>query len=217
MSIGMILLTAAAILVFFGVAQRVLDKLHLTDRMALLLIALMFFGTLLPGFQFGKVTISLGGAVIPLGICIYLFVKADTAKERIRAVVGSIITAALIYALSMFMPDEPEAIVIDPLFLYGLVGGLCAYMLGRSRRCAFICGVVGVMLADAAVAIVNWNRGIEQQLSLGGAGVFDAIVISGLIGVFLAELMGELFERIARGNAPARETSIENPVRHKEK
>ena len=43
MSIGMILLTAAAILVFFGVAQRVLDKLHLTDRMALLLIALMFW------------------------------------------------------------------------------------------------------------------------------------------------------------------------------
>ena len=44
MSIGMVLLTVVAVLVFFGVAQRVLDKLYLSDRAALILIALMFFG-----------------------------------------------------------------------------------------------------------------------------------------------------------------------------
>ena len=217
MSIGMILLTAAAILVFFGVAQRVLDKLHLTDRMALLLIALMFLGTLLPNLTFGRVSISLGGAVIPLGICAYLFVKADTGKEKLRAAIGSVITAVLIYVLSMMVPDEPESITIDPMFLYGIVGGLSAYMLGRSRRCAFICGVVGVTLADTAVAMVNWRQGVNQPLVLGGAGIFDAIVISGLLGVLLAELMGELFERIARGNQPARESAVHNPVRQKEK
>lgn len=41
MSIGMVLLTVVAVLVFFGVAQRVLDKLYLSDRAALILIALM--------------------------------------------------------------------------------------------------------------------------------------------------------------------------------
>ena len=64
MSIGMILLTATAILVFFGVTQRVLDKLHLTDRAALVLIALMFFGTLIPNIMIGNVSISIGGTVI---------------------------------------------------------------------------------------------------------------------------------------------------------
>ena len=217
MSIGMVLLTVTAILVFFGVAQRVLDKLYLSDRAALVLIALMFFGTLLPSLRFGNVQISLGGAVIPLGVCIYLLIRAGTAKERIRAVVGALITGGIIYALSALMPDEPEAIIVDPIYLYGLTGGLVAYILGRSRRGAFICGVLGVMLADTAVAVVNWTKGIDQTLLLGGAGVFDAIVISGILGVLLCELIGEMLERIMRGRERPAVSPIHNPVRHKEK
>ena len=217
MSIGMILLTATAILVFFGVTQRVLDKLRLTDRAALVLIALMFFGTLIPNVVIGSVAISIGGAVIPAGICIYLLIRAGTSKERVRAILGSVVSAGVIYALSALMPDEPEAIVIDPLYLYGLVGGLVAYLLGRSRRGAFICGVFGVLLADIAVSVVNRLNGIDQQLVLGGAGVFDAVVISGLLGVILSELIGELIERFVRGNEQPVESPIQNPVRRKER
>ena len=46
MSTGMLVLTVVAVLVFFGVAQRVLDRMRLTDRQALLLVAAMFVGTL---------------------------------------------------------------------------------------------------------------------------------------------------------------------------
>lgn len=217
MSVGMILLTVVAILVFFGVAQRVLDKLRLTDRAALVLIALMFFGTLIPNISVGRVSFSIGGAVIPAGICIYLLIRADSAKERIRAILGSLITAGIIYAISHFMPAEPERILIDPMYLNGLAGGMIAYLLGRSRRGAFICGVLGVLWADTAVALVNWNRGVQQPLVLGGAGVFDAAVISGLLGVILAELVGEIMERLSRGNAQPIHSDITNPVRHKEK
>lgn len=217
MSIGMILLTVTAVLVFFGVAQRVLDKLHLTDRAALVLIALMFFGTLIPNLTIGNVSLSIGGALIPFGVCVYLLVKAGTGKERVRALIGSLVSAGIIYALSVYMPNEPEAIVIDPMFLYGIVGGVVAYILGRSRRGAFICGVLGVMLADIAVAVVNWSRGIDQTLVLGGAGVFDAMIISGILGVVLAELVGEIIERFARGNERPVHSPIHNPVRSKEK
>lgn len=217
MSIGMILLTAAAILVFFGAAQRVLDKLRLTDRAALILIALMFFGTLIPNIVIGSVSISIGGAVIPAGICIYLLIRAGSAKERIRAILGSFVTAGILYAFSALMPNEPETIVIDPMYLYGLVGGVVAYLLGRSRRGAFICGVFGVLLADAAVAVVNRFNGIDQQLILGGAGIFDAVVISGLLGVLLSELIGELIERFVRGNERPAESPIQNPIRRKER
>lgn len=217
MSVGMVLLTVVAILVFFGVAQRVLDKLRLTDRAALVLIALMFFGTLIPNITLGRMVFSIGGAVIPAGICVYLLIRADSAKERIRAILGSLITAGIIYALSHFMPEEPERIIVDPMYLNGMIGGLVAYLLGRSRRGAFICGVLGVLWADVAVAIVNWNRGLDQPLVLGGAGVFDAAVISGLIGVVLAEFVGEILERIARGNERPIESPIQNPIRHKEK
>lgn len=217
MSVGMILLTVTAVLVFFGAAQRVLDKLYLTDRTALVLIALMFFGTLLPNLTIGSVSISIGGAVIPTGICFYVLARADTTQERVRAMLGSLITGAAIYLLSAFMPDEPEAILIDPLYVYGLVGGLVGYVLGRSRRGAFICGILGVLWADIAVAVVNRFRGVDQQLVLGGAGVFDASVIAGLLAVLLAEFVGELLERITRGTEDPVRTRVKNPVRRKEK
>lgn len=96
------------------------------------------------------------------------------------------------------MPDEPEAMLIDINLLYGLAGGVVAYLLGRSRRGAFICGVAGVIIADIITACINWSKGITQQLVLGGAGMADTAVISGVIAVLLAELVGELRERMAR-------------------
>lgn len=198
MSIGMVVLTVVAVLIFFGVLQRVLDRMHLTDRMALLLVAAMFVGTLLPNVELGMVSVNIGGAVIPLGVCVYLFVKADESKERLRAVIGAVVTGGAVYALSALLPDEPKAMFMDPNLLYGLVGGAVAWLLGRSRRGAFICGVVGVILADVATAVVNWSQGIHQQLVLGGAGIADTVVISGVLAVLLAELVGEVVERMTR-------------------
>ena len=86
----------------------------------------------------------------------------------------------------------------------------------RSRRGAFICGVLGVLIADAAVAVVNRMNGIQQRLVLGGGGIFDTVVISGLLGVLLAELMGELIERFVRGNEQPDESPIQSPFRRKE-
>ena len=89
-----------------------------------------------------------------------------------------------------------------PTLKRGLAAGLIAYIFGRSRRCAFIAGVMGMMLSDVANAAYIWSRGIPQEFVLGGAGAADAIVISGLLAVLLAELLGEVIERMKRGTRP---------------
>lgn len=199
MSVGMIVLTALAVLIFFGVLQRVLDRMYLTDRQALAVAAAMFVGTLIPNISFGPVAFNIGGALIPLVICVFLFMKADTDLERWRTVLGSLLTAAAVFALSLMLPSEAEQLQADPMWLYAICAGILAWLLGRSRRGAFICGVLGIMLADTATAIVNWSKGINQQLVLGGAGVADAVVVSGVLAVLLCELVGEIVERVARG------------------
>ena len=68
-----------------------------------------------------------------------------------------------------------------------------------------MCGVLGVLLADIATAVVNWSRGIDQQLVLGGAGIADAVVIAGVLAVLLAELVGEIVARITRRRTAAKE------------
>lgn len=212
MSIGLILLAVVSVLVLFGVAQRVLDKMQLSDRAALLIAAAIFFGGLVPDIRIGRVSVNLGGAVVPLGVCIYLLIKTDTAKEFWRAVIGSLLTAVIVFFLGRALPNEPEQMAIDPNYVYGLAGGAVAYILGRSRRAAFICGVLGVVLADVAVAVLNWSQGIRQTLVLGGAGMMDVVVISGLLAVLLSELVGELIERVARPEQRENRDAVDTPV-----
>ena len=217
MSIGLVLLSVVSILVLFGVCQRVLDRMLLTDRAALLIAAAIFFGGLIPNIPIGRAEINVGGALVPFLVCVYLLVKTDTGKEFWRAVIGSFLTAGVVFALGRILPDEPEKMIMDPNYIYGLAGGITAYLLGRSRRAAFICGIMGVLLADIAVGVINWNQGIDQKLVLGGAGALDVVVISGLLAVLLAEFVGELIERIVRADGRENRDHVPAPVRRRER
>lgn len=207
MTISMILLMIVAILILLGVGQRVLDRLHLNDKLALMFIALIIILGFVPDIRVTETfAFNLGGAVVPLALCIYLFIKADTAWERWRSILASLLTGAAIFAIGWFSPDEPETITVDPIILYGLAAGAIAYIFGRSRRCAFIAGVIGMMLANTANAVYVWMRGVPQEFVLGGAGAMDGIVVAGLVGVLLAEILGEIIERMKRGTRrPTRE------------
>ena len=187
--------------------------MHLTDKAALIIAALIFLGGLIPDIRIGRVAVNLGGAVVPFGVCVWLLIKTDTRQEFGRAVWGSVLTAVAVYALGKLLPAEPEEMTLDPHYLYGLAGGAIAYLLGRSRRAAFICGVLGVILADTAVAVINWRNGIETTLRLGAAGAMDTVVISGLLAVLLSELVGELLERAARANGQEPSPNLETPFR----
>ena len=215
MSIGMILLVILSLLILFGVLQRVLDRMALTDKQALVCIAAIFIGGWLPDIPLGSVTVNIGGALIPIIVCVYLFLRTGTTKERIRAAVASALTAAAVYAISVFFPADPTAMPFEPQILYGVSGGLIAWILGRSRRSAFIAGVLGVTLADLFSGISLWLQGVNQAIHLGGAGALDASILSGVISVLLCELIGEVLERIHTGKAagPDEDAAVKGGVR----
>ena len=198
MSLAMLMLTVVAVLIYFGVLERVLDRMRLRDRTALMLVIAMFIGTLLPNVTMGQISVNIGGAAIPLGVCVYMLASSGSARAALRSLAGTVLTAAAVWMLGTLLPDEPEAMLMDPNLLYGLAGGVIACLLGRSRRGAFICGVAGVLLADVVNAVLVWRQGTDQQLILGGAGIADASVLSGVIAVLLAELTGEIRERLSR-------------------
>lgn len=200
MSAGLILLAVAGILILFGAAQRVLDRLRLTDRQALVFTAAMFVGGLIPDVRIAQAfSFNIGGALIPLILCVYLLARAGSGWEVARTLIAAALTGAAIYYMGRLLPSEPEEMPFDFNYLYGLAGGALAYLFGRSRRGAFVAGVLGAMIADVWSAIDVWMSGVNQPLVLGGAGAADVIVISGLTAVLLAELVGEIIERMARG------------------
>lgn len=204
MPVGTALLLVIAALIYFGIGQRLLDRMRLTDTQALIIIALMIGGSFvtLP-LRTGRtsVGINLGGGLVPLGLVAYLLIKADTAKERIRAIVAALVTGGIIYGVSQLTDFDPSspALFIDPLWLFSIVAGIVGYLAGRSRRASFIAGVLGLFVVDVIHFTQALLANMATRVVLGGAGVFDAMIVAGLIAVGLAEFVGETRERIEEG------------------
>ncbi|MFS8572850.1 MAG: hypothetical protein LOD85_07475, partial [Clostridia bacterium] len=68
MPTGLVILFAAALLVYFGAAHRVLDRMRLTDGQALLFLGLMVAGSFLDLPLVGgrsSLSVNVGGALVP--------------------------------------------------------------------------------------------------------------------------------------------------------
>lgn len=204
MPTGIMFLLVVAALVYFGVSQRLLDRMRLTDTQALLFIGFMIVGSFIniPLYNGAtEISINLGGAIAPLALVIYLLSKAGSTKEWVRALMASVITAAVVFGISQltdFDPPSPQEL-IDPLWLYSIVAGVVGYLSGRSRRSAFIAGVLGILLNDIAHVVLSFTQNYAATISIGGAGIFDSVVLSGLIAIALAEFVGETRERLQGG------------------
>ncbi|NLZ39538.1 MAG: DUF1614 domain-containing protein [Firmicutes bacterium] len=210
MTFGMLVLVAVAIAIYLGTAQRVLDRLRLTDRVALLFVGAMVVGGFLPDIPLSdNVAINIGGGIIPFILAVYLIVKAGTAKEKIRAVIAAIISSVAVYAAMKILPTEPTYnSYLDPLYIFTIIAAVVGYLAGRSRRSAFIAGSMGLLLTDIYSRLEVALRGGSGNMVIGGAGVFDAVVIGGILALLIAEVFGEARERIQGGPAGDRPQSL---------
>lgn len=201
MPTGVIVLLVVAILVYFGLLHRVLDRMRLDDRTALFIVFLMVLGSFfnLTLLRRPPLTVNIGGAIIPIGIAVYLVSTADTSREKIRGTLAAVISGAVIYLSMKLLNPEEQTMIIDPSYFFALIAGVVGYLSGRSRRSAFIAGTMGVVLADVAHYVEISVRGIPGRTWIGGAGAFDAVVIAGVLAVGLAEVVGETREYMARG------------------
>lgn len=198
MPIGLLVLLALAALIFFGFAHRVLDRMRLTDTQAIVIIALMIAGSYINIPLFGESQINVGGAIVPLGVVVYLMIRAGTARERRRAILATLATGVAVVLVNTMFTGGPHGdgrqMLLDPLWLSGITAGVIGYLAGRSRRSAFIAGVGGLVLAD----IYNLFTTASPTV-IGGAGIYDQVVLAGVIAVGLAELVGESRERLQGG------------------
>jgi len=208
MPLGLILLLAVAALIYFGFAHRVLDRMRLTDAQALGFIGLMIAGSFIDiplARDTASISVNVGGGILPVLLAVYLLARADERYEWVRALASVALTAGVIYGVSRvydFGPEAPQTGFIDPVWLFGLLGGAIAYLAaGRSRRSAFIAGSLGILVTDFIHLGQALVRQVPATVAIGGAGAFDTIVLGGIIAVGLAELTGEIRERIQGGPA----------------
>lgn len=221
--VGMIILLIVTGLIFFGLAHRALDRMKLTDKQALWIIVGLIIGSFINiPIPIGRypITLNVGGALIPLGLAIYLVSTAGTSKEKIRSLVGAVITGLVIYGIgTLLMTGLPEPAgrygFLDTMWLFPLVAGAVGYIFGRSRRGAFVSATLGMLSFDVSYYIWLISNGAPAgRVSIGGAGAFDAIVMAGIFAILLAEIVGESLERLSGGpSSEGRDPSLVSALR----
>lgn len=196
--IGLISLVIVSILIYFGVAHRVLDKLRMNDKAALAVIAAIIIGSFIDIPLGSRVTLNLGGSIAVV-LAVYVWLGAGTSWEKIRSLIAAIVTGLALYLAARYLGAEPENIFIDAIYIYPLIAGIVGYLAGRSRRGAFFAAVMGVLSLDVAQYIYLMRTGLRGTVHIGGAGAFDSLILAGILAVLLAELIGESLERIQGG------------------
>lgn len=130
------------------------------------------------------IAINVGGALIPTLLSIYLLIKN---KLFISSLLGITVVATAVNLLASPVPGTGIAV---PVFLPPVVTVAIALLLYRSYAAplAYICGSLGTLIGGDLL-----NLGRVQSLgtavaSIGGAGTFDGVFITGLFAMVIASL-----------------------------
>ncbi len=128
--------------------------------------------------------INVGGALIPILLSIYLVVHY---RIFVLSAVATTVVAVVVHQLATPVPGVGISV---PLIVPPLLAALVAVLLSRryAAPLAYVGGCLGVLIgADIA------NLGQLQTLgapvaSIGGAGTFDGVFLTGIVAVLLAGL-----------------------------
>ena len=124
------------------------------------------------------VAINVGGALVPLLLSIYLFLRLQGL--RVRMLIGTAVVAMIVHGLARIVPGVGIAV---PMLIPPLVAAGVALILSfrRAPPVAYVSGSMGALLgAD----ITNLHRLAEigaPVASIGGAGTFDGVFLTGII------------------------------------
>jgi uncharacterized membrane protein len=154
--------------------------------------------------------INLGGAIIPLIISIHLVLARRVSA--LKAVVGILIVMVITYHLAAPVPNQG---IVLPFWITPAFAAICGLVLARgysgAPALAYISGSVGTLLgADIlnlltpgvlpALSPVGAPHARPMVLSIGGAGVFDGIFLTGVLAVLFAAFIVRLFHRTRNGD-----------------
>jgi len=141
----------------------------------------------IPQMEYGEATtmvaVNVGGALIPTLVSVYLLWKLPSAI--LQAFVGVTIVAIVTHLVAR--PVKGVGIA-TPAFIPPMVAAISAYLLSSNaaiRVVAYVAGVLGTLIgADLSNFHVIPKLGAPVA-SIGGAGTFDGVFLSGIIAALL--------------------------------
>jgi uncharacterized membrane protein len=130
------------------------------------------------------IAINVGGALIPTLVSIYLLVRNRLWGRGLLAIAG---LTAVCHALANPVPGVGIAL---PVLVPALTTAVVALLLSRpcAAPLAYISGSLGTLIG-ADLLNLDKLQGLGAPVaSIGGAGTFDGIFLTGIVAVLIASL-----------------------------
>jgi uncharacterized membrane protein len=182
-----LLLLAVLVLVFeLRILRYAYRKIGVPPRYMFVVMLLSLLGSLIdvPLFRMGGtiVAVNVGGALVPVLLSLYLFLRLPM---RGRMLLGTAAVAVIVHALARILPGVGIAV---PMFIPPLAAAVVGLALAfrRAPPVAYVSGSMGALIgADL------WNLPQIAEIgvpvvSIGGAGTFDGVFLTGIIAGLLA-------------------------------
>ena len=133
------------------------------------------------------IAVNVGGCLIPLGLALYesAFLLIESPESLSGLLLSAMVNTAVCYWMAKPIPRIGIAM---PGLMPALVAALCAVTLAPEHAApvAFIAGVLGPLIGADLLHLRDLEKITTGVASIGGAGTFDGIVLSGIVAAYLA-------------------------------
>lgn len=129
------------------------------------------------------IAVNVGGCLMPMMFSLYLL--RNNPVTLTQALLGITIVAAICW---MFSRPIPGIGIGMPIFVPPVSAAIVAIFLNanQSAALAYICGTLGVLIGADLLRIKDIRQMGAPLASIGGAGTFDGIFITGIVAVLIA-------------------------------
>jgi uncharacterized membrane protein len=144
----------------------------------------------IPQIEYGQTTtmvaINVGGALIPTAVSIYLLSKSSISMI-ILSFIGVLAVALVTHTVAR--PVKGVGIA-TPAFIPPIAAAVAAFILApaQPRTIAYVSGTLGALIGADLLNLRKIPKLGAPVASIGGAGTFDGVFLSGIIAVLIAGL-----------------------------
>lgn len=133
------------------------------------------------------IAVNVGGCIIPVGLVVYELVHIAGAGNGAlaAAALAGTVNAVVCYLAARPVPGVG---IVMPGLLSAFVAAIVALLFapGEAAPVAYVAGVVGPLVGADLLHLRELSGKAIGIMSIGGAGTFDGIVLSGIVAAYLA-------------------------------
>ena len=183
-STAVLLLLASLIGSYFNIPVAELSQEQVLSNQVIDFFGMQYTVPVVEHWPGTVIAVNVGGAVIPTLMSLYLLI---TRQMWVKGLIATAIVAVVLHWLAN--PVQGVGIAV-PVFLPALITAAVALLLSREDAAplAYTAGSMGTLIG-ADLTNLDKVRGLGAPVaSIGGAGTFDGIFLTGILAVLLAGL-----------------------------